>query len=207
MRTNLVLFITGILTNIFVYFNLPERVPVHFNLSGRPDRWGSKAESFISFFIVLAIVFLIYIFVPKIDPKRKELWTSRAYHLIFRVIFLLFALLPLLPYLYLKGITNATIVNIFVGVLFILLGNYLPSIKPNYFVGIRTPWTLENETVWRKTHRIGGWSFVLAGVLLVISTFLPVSWRGIFFIVLVSLLVLFLTLYSYILWTKLCREK
>ncbi|MCD6453745.1 MAG: SdpI family protein, partial [Candidatus Aminicenantes bacterium] len=140
-------------------------------------------------------------------PKRKELWNSRSYHLIFGVLLLFFALFPLVPYLYIKGLSNLKLINILIGVLFVFLGNYLPGIKPNYFVGIRTPWTLENETVWRKTHRVGGWSFVLIGILIIFSVFLPASWSTTVLLILVCAVAFFLVLYSYILWWKISKEK
>ena len=207
MKTNIAIFVAGIFTNILVYFKLPSKVPVHFNFSGRPDRWGNKAEFLIEFLIFLGVIFLLYVLVPRIDPKRKELWNSRSYHLIFGVLLLFFALFPLVPYLYIKGLSNLKLINILIGVLFVLLGNYLPGIKPNYFVGIRTPWTLENETVWKKTHRVGGWSFVLIGILIIFSVFLPASWSTTVLLILVCAVAFFLVLYSYILWWKISKEK
>ena len=68
--------------------------------------------------------------------------------------------------------------HILVGLLFIVIGNYLPQCKPNYFVGIKTPWTLSNEEVWRKTHRFSGKVFVVLGVIMILSIFAPVAWKG-----------------------------
>ena len=71
------------------------------------------------------------------------------------------------------------IVPVIVGLIFIIIGNYLQRVRSNYFMGIRTPWTLSNETVWKKTHRLSGKLFFIGGLLILVSAFLPEEYKSI----------------------------
>ncbi len=203
MRFNLFLAAGGFLINVFVFLKLPQRVPLHFDLSGKVDRWGSKLELLGLNLGLLLFLTLLYFLIPRIDPKKRKLWSSRGYHMIFTVAFALPFFVALLPYFYYLGFPVNKIALLFSGLVLAFMGNYLPTIKPNYFVGIRTPWTLENEEVWRKTHRIGGWLFVFTGVVLVLSALLLSARAGLYLlIILASFLIFFLFAYSYWVWRK-----
>ena len=92
--------------------------------------------------------------------------------------------------------------ELLVGILFIVIGNYLPQCKPNYFVGIKTPWTLSNEEVWRKTHRFSGKVFVILGIIMILSVFVPVTWKS-FVMVVVIIGAVGLTMgYSYVAYKR-----
>ncbi len=207
MRTNVFILITGFILNVLTYLVLPGKIPVHFNIAGKPDRWGSKGEYIALSLAALFVIFILYIIIPEIDPKRRNLQGSRGYHIIFRIVLLLAVLISVIPYVYFRGISISKSIAVLMGLFFILVGNYLPTIKPNYFVGIRTPWTLENEEVWRKTHRIGGWTFAITGIVLIFSILLPEKYVTFFFIGLILILTAFLVLYSYIYWRKFVRKK
>jgi len=89
-----------------------------------------------------------------------------------------------------------------VGLLLIVLGNFLTRVEPNWFIGIRTPWTLSSDTVWRKTHRTGGWLMVLAGFFIAASVFLP---QGAFLPLLIAAILIMAVIpivQSYILWKR-----
>ncbi len=89
-----------------------------------------------------------------------------------------------------------------IGLLFIVLGNYLTRVEPNWFIGIRTPWTLSSDTVWRKTHRTGGWLMVVGGFVLAASVFLP---QGAFLPLLIAAILIVAVIpvvQSYILWKR-----
>ena len=202
MRINLTLAGAGLLANLYAFFSLPRSVPLHFDLSGNPDRWGSKSELFFTGMGILAVLLLIYFLVPRIDPKRKSLWTSRGYHLLFSGMFLIPIFFPFLPYFYLNRFPVTSAVVVFLSLLLVIMGNYLPSIKPNYFVGIRTPWTLEDERVWRRTHRVGGWGFVLLGIITLPLAILFPKMALAVFLVGLSALIVFLIIYSYLLWKR-----
>ena len=94
------------------------------------------------------------------------------------------------------------IANIGLGLLFMILGNYLPKVKANYFIGIRTPWTLANETVWVKTHRFGGKVFFIGGAMLIVSAFIPSSFRVFLLISSIVFIAIVPMVYSYFVYKK-----
>jgi uncharacterized membrane protein len=90
-----------------------------------------------------------------------------------------------------------------VGILFLALGNYLPRLRSNWWMGIRTPWTLDNEEVWRRTHRLGGWSFALGGLLCVLGALLlPVEVAGIVGLCSLGAAAVVPVVYSYVIWRQ-----
>lgn len=180
---------------------LPDRVPIHFNLKGEADDWGSKN------FLVGLILFmtlgmnLLLLIIPNIDPKDKLAHMGNKYHQL-RLLLALFmaALAVFLVYSAKAGnLENTNFINLLIGALFIAFGNYFQAIKPNYFIGIRTPWTLESETVWRKTHRLGGRLWMLGGAVMCLSALLnDPSLRMVVFIATAAIVVLIPVIYSFI---------
>jgi uncharacterized membrane protein len=94
------------------------------------------------------------------------------------------------------------IANIGLGLLFIILGNYMPKVKTNYFIGIRTPWTLANETVWARTHRFGGKVFFIGGIIMIASAFAPSSIRTVLLIASIVCIAIVPMVYSYAVYRK-----
>ena len=167
---------------IFLYSTLPEQIPTHWNAHGEIDSYGPRWTIFMLTAISLVVLTLLY-FVPKMDPKGKNILDSgRIVPLMMVTLTVLFALLFVVTVLASLGYNVAinTVVPAAVGVLFILIGNYMPKIKPNYMMGIRLPWTLADEGVWHKTHRLGGKVFMFGGLAFVIATFLPAPINFIF---------------------------
>ncbi|WP_051348797.1 SdpI family protein [Peribacillus kribbensis] len=91
---------------------------------------------------------------------------------------------------------------ILVGPSFVVLGNYMPQVKPNYFVGIKTPWTLNHETVWKKTHRFGGKVFMICGVLFMVSVLLPQPYKEPLLMPGILIILISPVAYSYLLYKK-----
>lgn len=184
---------------------LPPRFPVHWNLRGEIDRWSSNRFELcilpLTAFLIVGLLALL----PRLDPKlRRSLRTSdRMYEVlrVLRVTFaLFFALLFSFQMLAAFGYTVASGRLVLAGVLALLvvLGNYLGNLRPNYFVGIRTPWTLENPETWRATHRLGGRVICFGAlILLLVQFFVPQNVFAILFISLVLLLVAWSVLYSW----------
>jgi uncharacterized membrane protein len=173
----LVVWLLPLVYLMYVYPMLPDQVALHFNFKGDPDRWGSKREMLVTTFILLGVTLglsLLLRFLPRIDPKGKaQLSADKFIKVSYALVFVLTALNIILAYSSLKGrfAMNTHLWLPAVGLFFAYMGNLFYHIKPNYFFGIRTPWTLENETVWRKTHELGGRLWVSLGLLLAILTF------------------------------------
>jgi uncharacterized membrane protein len=162
-----------------VWERLPERIPIHWNFRGEIDRWGGRAEGALLFPVLALILWIVLPLLPKIDPRRASFDKFRgSYDLIIG------ATLALLFVVHCAVIAAALgyrvpmgrLVPIAVGLLFITIGNVLPRTRPNWWMGVRTPWTLSNDRVWARTHRVSGWLMVAAGVLIMLSAFLPSSW-------------------------------
>lgn len=181
----------------------PGKIPVHWDLSGQPDRYGGKFEGLLLLPLVALGVYLLLLLLPRVDPRRANYALFKGAYLAIRVTILVFlALIYGFVLLWIGGIQLAVsaVMPILVGLLLIVTGILMNKIQPNWFVGIRTPWTLSSELSWRKTHRLGGWVFTLMGLVFVASGL--VGSTAAFMVALIFLIggVLFLAIYSYLAW-------
>jgi uncharacterized membrane protein len=208
--TDLLLLFIMLLPAIYlaiIYKSLPQTIPTHFGLNGA-DAWGDKSQSWLGVIIISAVSVFLYFLIKNIgsiDPKKKAAVSQKLMN---RILFISISFLSLLQII----IINATKGNEFViqnfllpviGIFFCLLGNVMANVKPNYFVGIRTPWTLENEENWRLTHRLGGKLWFWGGLISAILTFLLPHTIG--FIIFISIIVIITIIpvgYSFILYKK-----
>ncbi len=156
-----------------IWSGLPETVPIHFNGKGEADGWGSKNTLI---WMPAALIFLTYgllLVIPKIDPKKKLETMGKKYEQIkWIMVGLMVAISIMIIYSAKNGEIglNANLLFAGIGIFYALIGNYFPAIKHNYFLGIRTPWTLENETVWKRTHRLAGGWWMVGGIVIVLSS-------------------------------------
>ena len=158
----------------YIWNELPKEVPMHWNASGEIDRWGDKSELFMMLFMLTGISYFVFLIIPYIDPKQKlQNMGNKLNNL--RLILGLFmsALAIYILYSVQQKTSNPVLIFPLIGLLFAFLGNYFKTIKPNYFIGIRTPWTLENEDVWKKTHLLGGKLWFIGGLLMAMTFVLP----------------------------------
>ncbi|MFB3387836.1 SdpI family protein [Flavobacterium sp. LAR06] len=195
----------GIVLTPFVYLaiiwnNLPEKVPVHWNYKGEIDRWGDKFSLITILFLLPVLIYVLMTFIPRIDPKNRiSLMGGKFYQLKF--ILVLFMSLIALLILYTtkeRSINNPNLVFALMGTFFVILGNYFKVIQPNYFLGIRTPWTLENSEVWKATHLFAGKLWVVGGLLLLLGGLLMSTTFANAFVFVIIIMVLFPVLYSFI---------
>jgi len=204
----LVLWLLPVAYVAYVYSSLPESVPVHFNLEGNPDRYGSRGEFLATQAIMMgmsAFVYLLLKFLPAIDPKKYVKYGEATFQKLALGLVLFLAALGI-------AIAYATVNNNFeagklilpvVGLLFAFIGNIMNSIKPNYFAGVRTPWTLEDPDTWRSTHRLASKLWFVGGITLTIAVLLLPNKAGmIVFMSIIAILVLIPVVYSYIYYKK-----
>lgn len=202
----LVLILTAISIGVLIKFynELPDMVPRKWGFDGEIKGYMEKSQLFI---LSLLPVMLLVVFniVPKIDPKKDNYKKHESsYHgivLVTSLFFIAFSNLSL--FISLNKIINISqVVSIMMGILFIVIGNLMPRFRHNYTIGIRTPWTLANDKVWLKTHRLGGILFVLAGIVSVVVSFIigKVALTVSFIIIMSS--VFLVTLYSYFSYKK-----
>ncbi|SFA46842.1 Uncharacterized membrane protein [Anoxybacillus pushchinoensis] len=180
---------------------LPSEVAIHWNAAGEADGFTNKWWGALLLPILLTGIVALIVFLPKVDPRKENYEKFEKVYRIFLHVFVLFLFsIHVVTLAYNIGIPVQVdvVVPIGVGMLFIVLGNYMPKIKPNYFIGIRTPWTLENEVVWQKTHRVGGKVFVIMGVLIMFTIFVTSVWRFIFLMIIVFGGTMYLFIQSYL---------
>jgi uncharacterized membrane protein len=159
---------------------LPNRIPIHFNVAGKANGWGSKSALVGIVFGMTVVMNLLLLFIPKFDPKGKIEHMGRKYFQmrLFIVLFLAALATFVVYHAQTREALNPSVMLMVIGGMFVVLGNYFPALKPNYFIGLRTPWTLESELVWKKTHRLAGWFWVIGGILIIVTSLLPYdTWR------------------------------
>jgi len=187
-----------------VYPRLPARIPTHWNLRGEADGWGGPGAAFL--FPAIGIgTWLLMLVLPRIDPRRAHWEKFRdEVHLLVNVLVLFFAWVEAVALGAALGweLDTGRAVMGGMGVLLAIIGNYLPRIRSNWFMGIRTPWTLSSESVWRDTHRIGGRAFVAAGVAMVLAGFIPGILAQVLAIVAAMVASLIPVVYSYLAWRR-----
>lgn len=188
----------------YIWSSLPERVPMHWNASGEIDRWGDKSETLMIPILMTGLVYVLFLIIPKIDPKGKlESMGNKLNN--FRMILTCFMSVLSLYILYSIKTHNADPKMLFplLGLLFAFLGNYMKTMKPNYFIGFRTPWTLENEEVWRKTHKLGGMLWFVGGLLMTFTFLLDGKAQLYTFMAIIIVISIIPVAYSYLEFQKL----
>ena len=152
---------------------------------------------------------MLFLGLPHLDPNKKRYEQfSKVYHLFKGVLVGFMTFIYFLASAAALGypVSISYIMPLSIGLLFVVLGNYMSKIKPNWFMGIRTPWTLSNEEVWNKTHRIGGKIFIAIGLIMIIGSFLPIEGYWNLFPWMIILFVLIPLVYSYLLYRKIEKK-
>ena len=199
------LIVLAFVASAIAWPRLPDQVPVHWNLQGEVDRYGSRFEGAILMPALMAIIWILLRTLPKVDPKRANYARMESTYE-FVITLTLAAMLAL--HLALLGsslgypVPIDTIMPLVVGVLLLGMGNVLPRAKPNWWFGVRTPWTLTNERVWVRTHRVAGYALMFAGLVFVAAAFLPAAPVRLVLIALAILAALFPIVYSYVAWRQ-----
>ncbi|MBO3097061.1 SdpI family protein [Gelidibacter pelagius] len=189
----------------YIWNQLPEKVPVHWNSSGEIDRYGEKIELLLIPILLPLLVYVIFLVIPRIDPKKKLNKMGNKLHTLKTLMTILMSILALFILYSAKNqsFDNPNYMILLIGVLYIILGNFFKTIKHNYFIGIRTPWTLENERVWKETHKLGGKLWFIGGIIVVLSSLMLDNKQNFtLFLIITTILALVPVVYSYIRFKK-----
>ena len=174
---SVVLCLLPIVLGIILWDKLPQQMAIHFDTTGNPDNYASKALVVVGLPVFLAAVDALAIFTTNRDPKRE-----RQPEVIRRLVFWICPVIcnvamPVTLFIALgKDIPIGMIIGSLVGVMIVIAGNYLPKCKQNYTIGIKLPWTLQNEDNWNYTHRTAGFVWVAAGILMIANAFLKIPY-------------------------------
>lgn len=204
IKLSFVIVIFSVLIGIFFYPSMPDVMVTHWGVAGQPNGYMSKFWGLFMVPLVSIIIVILFVFLPKTDPHKDNYESFKQYYGGFVLAIVLFMF-------YINSIVivwnTGRRFNIIValspalGALFYYLGVVLKNAKMNWFIGIRTPWTLSNENVWNKTHSVGGLLFKVCGVITLISVFFP-KYSFIFIVFPIILSAMFLLVYSYFLYIK-----
>lgn len=201
----IILLLAAFGLGFYFYTHFPEQVAGHWNIEGKVDRYTSKAAGAFGMPIMMLGMYALFSVLPFIDPKKDRYGDfSKVYHII------KFSILGMLLLVYIiMGMFNlgynvdvGVLVPVLIGLMMVVLGNFMGKIKNNWFVGIKTPWTLSSENVWNKTHRLGGYMFILFGATMIAAPLLPGAWKLMTFVVGIVCAVIVPIVYSYILYKK-----
>lgn len=195
----LLICLIPLIAGIILYPQIPDKIAIHWGSSGEPDGWSSK---FVGILVMPIVLTIITLFMPKLlamDPSNKNMdyKLKNCIIWILPIITFVCSSLTLLSALS-KQVRIEIIIPMLVGLMMVVLGNYLPKAKQSYTVGIKLPWTLNDEENWNKTHRLGGFVFVIGGLSIAISSLFECR----FMILLISLFIMLFVpiVYSYLLY-------
>ena len=197
-----VIILLPIAVGVLLWDKLPEQVPYHWGINGEVDGWATKTQAvFLMPLLMLGIQWLCS-FVTQLDPKKAN--SDQMQWLVLWIIPVLNLFLHVMVWLQALGreVNMVVVMPLFMGALFVIIGNYLPKCRQSYTLGIKLPWTLDNEENWNKTHRLAGKLWVAGGLLCMPCALLSGVWS---FIVMMSVLVVMCavpTVYSYRLYKK-----
>ena len=199
------LIVAAVAFSIAVWSRLPERMPVHWDLHGEVNGYGSRAHGAFLLPGLMLLIWLLMRFLPRIDPRRANYAKfADTYDLLVNSLVALFAVMHIALIGAALGwpISMERVAPALIGLQFVILGNALPRARPNWWFGIRTPWTLSNDRVWARTHRVGGYLLTGAGVVLLVAAALPGAWTFALGVAAVAAAGFGSLIYSYFAWKQ-----
>lgn len=195
-----IVILLPILAGLILWNQLPEQIPSHWNASGEIDGWSSKAFSVFGIPLILLAAQWLCVLGSAADPK-KENHPQKVLHLVLWIIPVLSVLLHVITYSVALGkeVRVEVVLPVFIGIIFAIIGNYMPKCKQNYTIGIKIPWTLNSEENWNRTHRFAGRLWMVCGLMIILTGFFGGFWV---FLPIVLLMVIAPFVYSYVLYRK-----
>ena len=195
-----IVILLPILAGLILWNQLPDPMPTHWNASGEIDGWSSKSFAVFGLPLILLAAQWLCMLGTAADPKKNN-HPTKIVHLVLWIIPVLSVVMHTFVYLIVLGygVRMEVVMPILIGLILTIIGNYLPKCKQNYTIGIKIPWTLNNEENWNKTHRFAGWLWTVCGILIMLTGFFGGVWV---FLPIVLLMVLVPVAYSYILHRK-----
>ena len=172
-----ILCLLPIAAGLIFWDRLPDQLAIHFNAANEPDNWASKPVAVLGMPALIAALHLLCLFITAQDPKKQNITGVMKTLMLWICPFISWLCAGMTIGYALESVRNiGAVVCVFLGILFMVIGNYLPKCLPSYTVGIKLPWTLHDEGNWRYTHRIGGFCFMAAGLVTLVSAFFGPVW-------------------------------
>ena len=192
-----IIILLPILAGVILWDQLPDPMPTHWNAAGEVDGWSSKPFAVFGLPVVLVAAQWLCMLATSADPKKKN-HPQKIIYLVLWIIPVMSVVMHTITYLIALGygVRMEVVMPVFLGLIFTIIGNYLPKCKQNYTVGIKIPWTLNNEENWNKTHRLAGFLWTFGGVAIMLTGLLGSFWV---FLLITLPMVLAPVIYSYVL--------
>ena len=189
-----------IVVGLLLWDKLPDTIPTHFGMDGTPNGWSSKPFTVFGLPAIMLLFHLLCVSITSVDPKYDNM-SAKLFGLIVWICPVTSLLVVVASYGSALGweMNISKYVMFGCGVLFMIIGNYLPKCKQNYTMGIKLPWTLDDEENWNRTHRFAGFLWVVGGVVIAINAFLEWEWL---FLVIITIMVFVPTVYSFLYYKK-----
>lgn len=196
-----VLTLLPILIGVVLWNRLPEEFPIHWNFQGEVDDWCGKTFAVFGIPVILLAIHWACILATAMDPKRKS-GNEKVIQLVLWLIPIISLGMNCLVYTVALGreVNVNLILPVLVGIVFVVIGNYMPKCQQSYTIGIKLPWTLDDPENWNKTHRLAGPFWMVCGILMILGALTP--YTHIVLLALAPVMVLVPTVYSYMLYRK-----
>lgn len=195
-----IVILLPIFAGVAVWNKLPDKIPTHWNFEGEIDGWSSKSFAVFALPCIMLAFQWVAVLATSADPKKNN-HSDKVLAFVFWVIPAVEIVMMAAVYCAAMGkpIEIDMVMSVLIGVMFVVIGNYLPKCKQNYTIGIKVPWTLNSEENWNRTHRMAGWVWVAGGILTTLGGLLSFGW----IVFAVSLIIALVPIvYSYILHMK-----
>lgn len=198
--TTSIVILLPILAGLILWNKLPDKVPSHWNINNEVDGYMSKPFFIFGMPLIMLAFQWFCVLATLLDPKQKN-HPTKVLHLVFWLIPTLNLILSVITYSTAlgHGLQIGIILPLFIGLLFLIIGNYLPKCKQNYTIGIKIPWTLNSEENWNRTHRFAGWIWTICSIIIMATSFLGIWW-----ILFIAILIMAISpiIYSFLLYKK-----
>lgn len=201
----IIIVLAGFIVGAVFFQKLPNRVPIHWDSNGNVNGYGSKFTAAFLMPIVNLFTYLLFKVIPHIDPERKNYDKFMgSYKLVEYITMIVLLVMEVFTLMYAVGfkVNISLICGLIVSAVLICIGNMMGRFRFNYFVGIRDPWTLANEDVWKNTHRVSGPIWVLGGIVNIVFSFIGGKLAVYGFLVVIIIISVFPVVYSYMNFRK-----
>ena len=191
------------IVGIILWNKLPAEIATHFDFQGNADGWSGKGMAVFGLPGICFIIHVMCAYFTVHDPKFENI-SKKIFSIVLWICPIISILCSGMVYIYALGGENyiSKITPLLCGILFVIIGNYLPKTRRNYTVGIKIPWTLADDENWNKTHRMAGKLWVVCGLLMIIGVFLPMNFFNYAFLPITLVMVIVPMVYSFTIYKK-----
>lgn len=202
-----VIILLPVVIGLVIWNFLPEQIATHWGMNNKPDGWSGRYMAIFGLPVMMLALHWLCIFFVTRDSKNKE-QNGKVFSMVLWIIPIISLVVCGSTYVTALGkdVNMAMIMQIILGVLFVVMGNYMPKCKQNSTIGVRVTWTLHNEENWNKTHRFAGRLWFFCGMLLLLTIFLPTEKYAAIYFILILLMALAPMIYSYVYYRKQLKE-